>query len=542
MTDLQNLIEQARDWINQDPDTETVSELESLIEASDEQGLSERFGQRIGFGTAGLRGLLGAGPNRMNRVLVAQAAAGISKYLKENFDDPSVVIGFDARKNSDVFAKDSAEIFTGFGIRAYLFQELAATPMVAYAVKSLGASAGVMVTASHNPPGDNGYKVYDHTGSQIVSPMDFEISKYIEKFSRSESISTLARENSYLPVPQSVQKGYLQSVSGLLNKHADRKSLKVVYSAMHGVGAKFIDEIFSLSGLAKLVHVQSQQQPDGSFPTVTFPNPEEPGAMDQSLETAKQSGADLVLVNDPDADRLAVVFRHSDGSYRQLTGDQLGLLLGEEMAARASREGLTGNLACSIVSSSALGKVAEHYGFGFQQTLTGFKWVSRVPNLIFGYEEALGYCVDCNQVRDKDGLSAALIVTDIASQLANQGYTLGDQLDRLMQRYGYYSTGQISIRVTDLKVISNLMGRLRANPPAQIAGVAAKFEDMQQGSKLLPATDALRFTLADGRTVIIRPSGTEPKLKCYLQAVSDSEASSSESLNELEASMRQLLV
>ena len=542
MTDLQNLIEQARDWINQDPDTETVSELESLIEASDEQGLSERFGQRIGFGTAGLRGLLGAGPNRMNRVLVAQAAAGISKYLKENFDDPSVVIGFDARKNSDVFAKDSAEIFTGFGIRAYLFQELAATPMVAYAVKSLGASAGVMVTASHNPPGDNGYKVYDHTGSQIVSPMDFEISKYIEQFSRSESISTLARENSYLPVPQSVQKGYLQSVSGLLNKHADRKSLKVVYSAMHGVGAKFIDEIFSLSGLEKLVHVQSQQQPDGSFPTVTFPNPEEPGAMDQSLETAKQSGADLVLVNDPDADRLAVVFRHSDGLYRQLTGDQLGLLLGEEMAARASREGLTGNLACSIVSSSALGKVAEHYGFGFQQTLTGFKWVSRVPNLIFGYEEALGYCVDCNQVRDKDGLSAALIVTDIASQLANQGYTLGDQLDRLMQRYGYYSTGQISIRVTDLKVISNLMGRLRTNPPAQIAGVAAKFEDMQQGSKLLPATDALRFTLADGRTVIIRPSGTEPKLKCYLQAVSDSEASSSESLNELEASMRQLLV
>jgi phosphomannomutase len=542
MTDLQNLIEQARDWINQDPDMETISELESLIEASDEQGLSERFGQRIGFGTAGLRGLLGAGPNRMNRVLVCQAAAGISKFLKENFDDPSVVIGFDARKNSDVFAKDSAEIFSGFGIRAYLFEELAATPMVAYAVKSLGASAGVMVTASHNPPGDNGYKVYDHTGSQIVSPMDFEISKNIEQFAHSESISTLARENSYLPVPLSVQKGYLQSVSGLLNKHADRKSLKVVYSAMHGVGAKFIDEIFSLSGLEKLVHVQSQQQPDGSFPTVTFPNPEEPGAMDQSLDTAKQSGADLVLVNDPDADRLAVAFRQSDGSYRQLTGDQLGLLLGEEMASRASREGLTGNLACSIVSSSALGKVAEHYGFGFQQTLTGFKWVSRVPNLIFGYEEALGYCVDCNQVRDKDGLSAALIVTDIASQLANQGYTLGDQLDRLMQRYGYYSTGQISIRVTDLNVISNLMSRLRTTPPAQIAGVSANFEDMQLGTKLLPGTDALRFTLTDGRTVIIRPSGTEPKLKCYLQAVSDSEASSKELLNELEVSMRQLLV
>jgi phosphomannomutase len=478
----------------------------------------------------------------MNRVLVAQAAAGISKYLKENFDDPSVVIGYDARKNSHVFARDSAEIFSGFGIRAYLFEDLAATPMVAYAVKSLGASAGVMVTASHNPPGDNGYKVYDHTGSQIISPMDAEISKYIEAFADSESVSKLSRRSDFLFVPASVQTGYLQSVSGLLNKHADRKNIKIVYSAMHGVGSKFIDEIFSLSGLTKLVHVQSQQHPDGTFPTVAFPNPEEPGAMDQSIETAEKCGADLVLVNDPDADRLAVAFLQADGSYRQLTGDQLGLLLGEEMAARASREGLSGNMACSIVSSSALGKVAEHYGFGFQQTLTGFKWVSRVPNLIFGYEEALGYCVDSTQVRDKDGLSAALIVADIASQLANQGYTLGDQLDRLMQRYGYHSTGQISIRVTDLNVISNLMGKLRNSPPAQIAGVEAKFEDMQHGTKILPGTDALRFTLSDGRTVIIRPSGTEPKLKCYLQAVSESEITSSELLAELEAAMRKLLV
>jgi phosphomannomutase len=212
------------------------------------------------------------------------------------------------------------------------------------------------------------------------------------------------------------------------------------------------------------------------------------------------------------------------------------------MAARAAREGLSGNLACSFVSSSALGKVAKHYGFGFQQTLTGFKWVSRVPNLIFGYEEALGYCVDCNQVRDKDGLSAALILADIASQLANQGYTLGDQLDRLMQRYGYFSTGQISIRVTDLNVISNLMSKLRNNPPAEIAGVSAEFEDMKQGTKSLPGTDALRFTLSDGRTVIIRPSGTEPKLKCYLQAVSESETTSSKLLAELETAMRQLLV
>jgi phosphomannomutase len=541
MTQLETLIQQARSWIDQDPDAETVAELEQLIADSNEAALIERFGQRIGFGTAGLRGLLGAGPNRMNRVLVAQAAAGISKYLKENFDDPSVVIGYDARKNSDVFAKDSAQIFAGFGIRAHLFPELAATPLVAYAVRNLGASAGVMVTASHNPPGDNGYKVYDFSGSQIVSPMDSEIAKHINEFAKSGSVASLVRSDSYEQVSPSVRSGYIQSVSGLLNKHSTRKDIKIVYSAMHGVGASFIQEIFKLSGLAEPSQVLSQQQPDGKFPTVVFPNPEEPGAMDESMATAASQEADLVLVNDPDADRLAVAFKKTDGSYQQLTGDQLGLILGEEMAARASREGRTGSLACSIVSSSALGKVAEHYGFGFEQTLTGFKWVSRVPNLIFGYEEALGYCVDWSQVRDKDGLSAALIVADIASALANQGYTLGDQLEKLMQRYGYFSTGQISIRVTDLTVIANLMQRLRTNPPAQIAGVDAVFEDMNQVSGSLPATDALRFKLNDGRTVIVRPSGTEPKLKCYLQAVSDNEAHSKVLLADLESAMRKVL-
>ena len=541
MTQLEALIAQARNWIAQDPDAETIAELEKLISDSDESGLADRFGQRIGFGTAGLRGLLGAGPNRMNRVLVAQAAAGISNYLKENFDDPSVVIGYDARKNSDVFAKDSAQIFAGFGIRAFLFPELAATPLVAYAVRNLGASAGVMVTASHNPPGDNGYKVYDFSGSQIISPMDSEIAKHIDEFANSGSVAALKRSDSYVEVPSSVRAGYLQSVSGLLNKHSSRKDIKIVYSAMHGVGADFISEIFKLSGLAEPEQVLSQQKPDGDFPTVAFPNPEEPGAMDESLAAAKHHQADLVLVNDPDADRLAVAFKKSDGSYQQLTGDQLGLILGEEMAARASREGRTGSLACSIVSSSALGKVAKHYGFGFEQTLTGFKWVSRVPNLIFGYEEALGYCVDWGQVRDKDGLSAALIVADIASALASQGYTLGDQLEKLMERYGYFATGQISIRVTDLTVISNLMKKLRTSPPAQIAGVDAAFEDMNQSSGSLPSTDAVRFKLADGRAVIVRPSGTEPKLKCYLQAVSDNEALSEKLLAELEAAMRQVL-
>lgn len=541
MTELNHLIEQAGKWLAQDPDPETRLELEGLISASDLDGLKGRFGSRIGFGTAGLRGALGAGPARMNRVLVSQAAAGIASYLKANFDDPSVVIGFDARKNSDVFARDSAEIFAGFGIRTYLFSDLVATPMVSFALRQLGASVGVMVTASHNPPADNGYKVFDATGSQIISPIDKQIADQIELFAAERSVADLARSSNYLVVPESVTVDYLLGISGLLNRHSSRKSLKVVYSAMHGVGASYLDKIFELSGLAPVIQVSSQEKPDGNFPTVAFPNPEEPGAMDESIRTATEQKADLVLVNDPDADRLAVAFLDSTGNYRQLTGDELGLILGEELASRASREGIDGNLACSIVSSSALEKIATHYGLGFTQTLTGFKWIGRVPKLIFGYEEALGYCVDWNRVRDKDGLSAALVVTDICSALAASGYTLEDQLEKLMQRYGYYSTGQISIRVTELAVISNLMSKLRNNPPGEIAGVQAKFTDLNEPGGELPATDALRFDLANQSRVIVRPSGTEPKLKCYLQTVSDSNAKSKQLLAELNAAMREIL-
>jgi phosphomannomutase len=410
----------------------------------------------LGFGTAGLRGELGAGPNRMNRVLVAQAAVGIARYLKANFDDPSCVIGFDARKNSDVFAKDSAEILVGLGVRAYLYDSLVATPMVAFAVRELGCSAGIMVTASHNPPADNGYKVFDFTGSQIIPPMDALIASEIDKFAENESVSDLVRSSDYSSVPASISVDYLQGVSGLMNRHSDRKSLKIVYSAMHGVGAEFIEKIFDLAGMNPLIPVESQHKPDGTFPTVAFPNPEEPGAMDKSIETAKASGADLVLANDPDADRLCVAYKDSTGNYIQLSGDDLGLLLAEELAGRAKREGASGTLACSIVSSSAIEKVAEHYGLDFAQTLTGFKWVGRVPNLIFGYEEALGYCVDSKRVKDKDGLSAALVVADIATTLAASGYTIGDQLEKLGARDGYFATDQISIRVKDLSIIENL--------------------------------------------------------------------------------------
>ena len=541
MSSLDLLIAKAQSWQAQDPDPETRAEIDALISSQDEQALADRFGSRLGFGTAGLRGELGAGPNRMNRVLVAQAAVGIARYLKANFDDPSCVIGFDARKNSDVFAKDSAEIFAALGVRAYLYDALVATPMVAFAVRELGCSAGVMVTASHNPPADNGYKVFDHTGSQIIPPMDALIAAEIGKFAENESVNDLVRSSQYQSVPASISADYLQGVSGLLNRHSDRKSLKIVYSALHGVGAKFIEKIFEISGLDPLIPVASQHKPDGSFPTVTFPNPEEPGAMDKSMETARANNADLVLANDPDADRLCVAYRDSAGNYVQLSGDDLGLLLAEELAGRAKREGISGALACSIVSSSAIGKVAEHYGLDFAQTLTGFKWVARVPNLIFGYEEALGYCVDSKRVKDKDGLSAALVVADIATTLATQGYTIGDQLEKLRQRDGYFATDQISIRVKDLSIIENLMKKLRTAPISELAGQAVALTDFIDGWGTFPGTDAIQLDLADGRRVIVRPSGTEPKLKCYLLAVADSSEKSQSMLGELRSAMQKVL-
>ncbi len=541
MSSLETLIARARAWQSQDPDTETKAELEALILAGDEQGLADRFSARLSFGTAGLRGELGAGPNRMNRVLVAQAAVGIARYLKANFDDPSCVIGFDARKNSDVFAKDSAEILVGLGVRAYLYDSLVATPMVAFAVREMGCSAGIMVTASHNPPADNGYKVFDFTGSQIIPPMDALIAAEIGKFADNELVSSLVRSTDYSAVPESISVNYLQGVSGLMNRHSDRKSLKIVYSAMHGVGAEFIEKIFDLAGMDPLIPVASQHKPDGTFPTVAFPNPEEPGAMDQSMETAKANGADLVLANDPDADRLCVAYRDSTGNYIQLSGDELGLLLAEELAGRAKREGVSGTLACSIVSSSAIEKVAKHYGLEFTQTLTGFKWVGRVPNLVFGYEEALGYCVDSKRVKDKDGLSAALVVADIATTLAASGYTIGDQLEKLGARDGYFATGQISIRVKDLSIIENLMKKLRSNPTQELDGQEVQFTDFMDGWGNLPGTDAIQLDLADGRRVIVRPSGTEPKLKCYLLAVSNESQKSQSMLATLKTAMQKVL-
>jgi len=538
MTELQTLLIQAQAWHDQDPDPVTRAELSELIQAKDEAALVSRFSSRLAFGTAGLRGELGAGPNRMNRVLVAQAAAGIGRYLLTKESTPSVVIGFDGRVNSDVFAKDSAEVLAGMGIRVLLLDQMGPTPLVAFATRELGMSAGIMVTASHNPPRDNGYKVYlggSFNGSQIISPVDTDISKEIDLVASTETFASLSKSSEYEVIGDEIREQYLQSVLAVAGTVV-KKPLKVVYTPLHGVGWATVEPLFARAGSESLITVDQQIQPDGSFPTVAFPNPEEPGALDLAFALATDYKADLIIANDPDADRVAIALP-TDNGWQRLTGDQVGLILADEIAKTAS----SGTLACSIVSSSALAEVAKHYGLDFKQTLTGFKWISKVPNLIFGYEEALGYCIDPKHVADKDGISAALMLSNIARREALAGRTLWDLLAELGNRYGHFATGQISIRVTDLSVISTAMRTLRANPPKELAGKRLTFTDMAIGSEALPATDGLMFVLSDNRRVIIRPSGTEPKLKCYLQAVGESALEAEQMLSELTESCRELL-
>ncbi len=541
---LADLLLQAEAWLAQDPDVKTREELSDIIDALDLAALQSRFGSRLTFGTAGLRGELGAGPNRMNRVLVGQAALGLARYLLANAAEsevPSVVIGFDGRVNSNVFARDSAEIMAGAGVRVLLSDVMCPTPLVAFAVKHLNLSAGVMVTASHNPKGDNGYKVYlggNNGGGQIISPTDSQIAEQIDEVAATIGFKQMKKSQNVQVLGRSIREAYREQTLKLVEPTAG--DLKIVYTAMHGVGWATVAPLFEAAGLPKPLVVEKQIEPDGTFPTVDFPNPEEPGALDLAFELAANEQADLVLANDPDADRLAVGIPTPNG-YSRLTGDQLGMVLAHWAATRAKAQGLRGNLACSIVSSSSLAEVARVNGLGFVETLTGFKWITKVPNLIFGFEEALGYSVDPAHTPDKDGISAALVVASIASELAKAGKTLHQHIGELAEIYGHFATGQISIRVTDLSIIGETMQRLRSQPPAQIAGVDAKLTDLALGSELLPPTDGLRFDLADGRRVIVRPSGTEPKLKCYLQAKDISDERANQALKQLDAAMRELL-
>jgi len=508
------LLERARAWAAEDPDEQTSAELESVIAAAERGSatdLADRFAGTLEFGTAGLRGALGAGPNRMNRVVVTRAAAGLAAYLRDTgHAGGSVVIGFDARHNSDVFARDTAEVMTGAGFKALVMPRTLPTPLLAYAIRELGCAAGIMVTASHNPPQDNGYKVYLGDGSQIVPPADIEIA---ERIAAVGPIADLPRGHAGTLVGEDIVDRYLDTVAGLAEDGP--RDLTIVYTPLHGVGGTTVAQVLETAGFDAPSIVEQQEHPDPDFPTVSFPNPEEPGAMDLAMALAADRRADLVVANDPDADRCAVAVPDAHG-WRMLRGDEVGALLAHHLIAR----GRTGTYANSIVSSSLLGKMAAAAGQPHEETLTGFKWIARVEGLAFGYEEALGYCCDPEHVKDKDGVSALLLVCELAAQAKAEGRGLTDILDDIAHQHGLHATDQLSVRFDDLADIAATMERLRGTPPTALGGLAVeRVEDLSLGSAALPPTDGLRYTLADGARVIVRPSGTEPKVKCYLEVV-----------------------
>ena len=513
----------AWEWLAEDPDPDTRAELSALLAAGDADALADRFSARLQFGTAGLRGALGAGPNRMNRAVVIRAAAGLASYLHST-GGTSVVIGYDARHKSDVFARDTAAVMAGAGITASVLPRALPTPVLAFAIRHLGVSAGVMVTASHNPPQDNGYKVYLGDGGQIIPPADADISRHIDAVG---PLADVPQSDVWTVLDDSVLDAYLAAITSLpLLAALPHRDVRIAYTPLHGVGRDVVLAAFTRAGFTSLSVVAEQGAPDPDFPTVAFPNPEEPGAIDLALALARTTSADIVLANDPDADRCAVAIPDSrvDGGWRMLRGDEVGVLLANFLLI----QGITGRYATTIVSSSLLSKMAARHGMPYSETLTGFKWIVRSGDLAYGYEEALGYCVAPSLTRDKDGISAALIVALLAATLKAVGLSLADRLDDIARTYGVYATDQVSVRVDDLAQIGAAVERLRATPPTLLGGLpVAGFEDLAAGVGGLPPTDGLRFRL-DGAAlgigparVVVRPSGTEPKLKSYLEVVVD---------------------
>jgi phosphomannomutase len=534
--DLAELTRRATAWRDDDPDEITRAEVTTLLTAAQSGDspaiaeLTDAFRGFLEFGTAGLRGAIGAGPNRMNRSVVIRAAAGLSIWLNERADKRgsgpgAVVIGFDARHRSDDFARDTAAVATGAGLSAMVLPRPLPTPVLAFALRHLGAAAGVMVTASHNPPQDNGYKVYvgrpvgdGYEGSQIVPPVDSEIAFHINEVT---SVASVHMGQEWLTLDDSVVQEYISRTVALAP--SGPRDIRIAYTPLHGVGGEVILKVLGGAGFDDVHVVADQFEPDPDFPTVNFPNPEEPGAIDRAIDLATEISADLVIANDPDADRCAAAVAQRDGTWRMLRGDEVGVLLGWWVLQRAIRNGTALNesstFANSIVSSSMLSKIAASAGVTFKETLTGFKWLARLDNLAFAYEEALGYCVDSSTVRDKDGISAALLLAELAAALKSRGRTVWDVLDDLAIEHGLHITDQLSIRVSDLSKISSAMHRLRTEPPTALGGLhMMAVEDLAQGVDGLPPTDGLRFRLP-GVRVIARPSGTEPKLKVYLEVI-----------------------
>jgi phosphomannomutase len=534
--DVNELTRLATAWRDDDPDEITRAEITTLLDAAhagDQNAIAEltdAFRGILEFGTAGLRGAIGAGPNRMNRAVVIRAASGLCTWLNERAKargtgQGAVVIGFDARHRSDDFARDTAQIAVGAGLSAMVLPRPLPTPVLAFALRHLGAAAGVMVTASHNPPQDNGYKVYvgrpvgdGYEGSQIVPPVDSEIATHIDAVT---SVTSVPTGEEWQTLDDSVVEEYISRTVALVQPGP--RDIRIAYTPLHGVGGEVILKVLNGAGFSDVHVVADQFEPNPDFPTVSFPNPEEPGAIDRAIDLATEISADVVIANDPDADRCAAAVAQRNGTWRMLRGDEVGVLLGWWVLQRAVKNGTpldtSSTFANSIVSSSMLSKIAARAGVTFKETLTGFKWLARLENLTFAYEEALGYCVDSATVRDKDGISAALLLAEMVAALKAEGRSVWDVLDDLAIQHGLHITDQLSIRVSDLSKITSAMHRLRTDPPASLGGLKMMaIEDLSQGFDGLPPTDGLRFRLP-GVRVIARPSGTEPKLKVYLEVI-----------------------
>jgi len=525
------------EWIKNDPDKNTADQLTKWLAEGNEKELKRCFSGFLQFGTAGLRGPVGPGPSCMNRAVVSRTASGIVAFMKKN-NLSSVVIGKDARHGSNEFAQDSAEIFSGAGIKTYVLPRALPTPVLAFAVNKLKVDVGIMVTASHNPASDNGYKVYlgntldgvKYRGSQIVAPVDLAISAEITK-----AELTPIRSQTFEVVNESVIEDYISSVASLITLE---NSLKVVYTALHGVGAETFLKVFEKAKFASPILVAEQVKPDPDFPTTPFPNPEEVGAIDLALKYAKESNADLVIANDPDADRCAVAVNDPLSGWRMLRGDEVGVILGNYLIKNNSSTSTA--VANSLVSSSLLGKIAKKNGFDFHETLTGFKWISKVNNLLFGYEEAIGYCVDPTVVNDKDGISAALTIINLANELKKDRISFLDYLNSVGEEYGFHETEQISIRFTDLNQIDKLLSSVIKNPPVEISGSKLLRSEDLSALKNMP-TPGVRLWYENQTRVIIRPSGTEPKIKCYIEVVSNTKNDAKSKVSQIKEALTKVL-
>ncbi|UIP29636.1 phospho-sugar mutase [Photobacterium sp. TLY01] len=529
-------------WLERDPDPATRDELQNLIDAGNEQELTERFSGRLAFGTAGLRGIVGAGPNRMNRLVIQETATGLGQYLQQTVPQAKsqgVVIGYDGRPDSKTFAHDAASVLTAQGIKVYLTVTVAPTPLVAYGVTALKAAAGIVVTASHNPPAYNGFKVYWSNGAQIIPPHDKGIAAAIDQAAIEPlelmDLNEAGNQGLLVWLDDEFYNDYRESIrqSALLQNYAKPDPISIAYTAMHGVGAQMAETLLADAGFTKVYSVAAQREPDGTFPTVNFPNPEEPGAMDLVIAEAEKHQAILACANDPDADRFAVAVRTPEGQYKMLTGDQVGVLLGHYLLTRANPG--TSLVGTTIVSSSLLQKVASRVGADYYQTLTGFKWLTNIAMekqredscFLFAYEEALGYTVG-NMVWDKDGLSAMLAFAQMTAELASQGRTVWDQLEAIYREHGLYLNSQVSIALSPNS--PPIGDALRQQPPEEIAGRnVVRIDDLKSSTRYkadgsvetidLPASDVLIYFLEDDSRVVVRPSGTEPKLKCYYEVV-----------------------